>query len=626
MRRTPPATRSRGSQQSSPSRRGSPSIRGSSSRGSRGRGNTRAGSESAPPGFQLNQPGERSPTLSVGNHDAVGSLNDQSSPFADTDQTVRKGLENPFISTPNDLRQPPPHTRTLHPQPIRPQPVSFDDFIGESENRIESTQSEVYLRLQRLDKIATTVESFTRNMTKLDNEGINFRGWLEEVNANIYFLIGKPDYLNQPSNPSNQIHPDVDHAENTIAYRVLYYSVTPDLRTVIRREQRSFLAHDAYLILSNQFNKAGRSSQLATWRSMMNAQMDIFKTSLSQHLESLDRLADALDCDGFVWTRDSVMSLIYQASMPDKPDLNFDAANSTLDLRWSYDKRPYSSAEIRAALQTTLLNLKRHHQAEDVTDSFMALNVSKEDSICHYCNKPGHWKNECPRKRVSFAHHSSTSSSNTARPNQRQTTFPDSSRDNQKSILNDSNSNTPKSASAHAVSVDPVYEEFHPDPDGTFPGVFSSEQGYIPPSAMSVQISPEDFLAAESAARQKAQVCSHAYVARPRRSPDRSTIRVGSSASAPVPHLSLVELGATTAKLISYSSSTKFQGVALITEHQELLEIVKNVNISQNTLWVFLDPEPPGTLFLRWRALSDKLKNGRLKWAEKTVRVVYSSR
>ncbi|KAH9819167.1 hypothetical protein DFH28DRAFT_1053481 [Melampsora americana] len=459
MRRTPPATRSRGSQQSSPSRPGSPSIRGSSSRGSRGRGNTRAGSESAPPRFQLNQPAERSPTLSVGNHDAVGSLNDRSSPFADTDQTVRKGLENPFISTPNDLRQPPPHTRTLHPQPIRPQPVSFDDFIGESENQIESTQSEVYLRLQRLDKIATTVESFTRNMTKLDNEGINFQGWLEEVNANIYFLIGKPDYLNQPSNPSNQIHPNVDHAENTIAYCVLYYSVTPDLRT----------------------------------------------TSLSQHLESLDRLADALNRDGFVWTQDSVMSLIYQASMPDKPDLNFDAANSTLDLRWSYDKRPYSSAEIRAALQTTLLNLKRHHQTEDVTDSFMALNVSKENSICHYCNKTGHWKNECPRKRVSFAHQSSTSSSNTARPNQRQTTFPDSSSDKQKSILNDSNSNTPKSASAHAVSVDPVYEEFHPDPDGTFPGVFSSEQGYIPPSAMLVQISPEDFLAAESAARQKAE-------------------------------------------------------------------------------------------------------------------------
>ncbi|EGG12060.1 uncharacterized protein MELLADRAFT_101976 [Melampsora larici-populina 98AG31] len=317
MRCTPPVTRNRGSQQGSPSQRGSPSIRGSSSRGSRGRVNTRPGAESAPPGIPTNQQGERSPTLSVGNqNNPVGNLHNQSPPFADNDQTMRQDPENLFSSTPVDHRQPPPHphlTRTLHPQPT---------------------------------------------MAKLDSDGTNFHTWLEEANANIYFLIGKADYLNTPSNPSNLLHPDIDHAENTIAYRVVYYSVTTDLRTVIRREQQSFLAHDAYLILSNQFNKAGRSSQLATWQSMMSSQMDIFKTSLSQHLESLDRLADALDRDGFVWTRDSVMSLVYQASMPDKPELNFDAANATLDLRWSYDKRPYSSTEIRAALQTTLLNLK----------------------------------------------------------------------------------------------------------------------------------------------------------------------------------------------------------------------------------------------------------------------------
>ncbi|EGG04716.1 uncharacterized protein MELLADRAFT_108209 [Melampsora larici-populina 98AG31] len=366
-RHTPPVTRNRGSQQGSPSQRGSPSIRGSSSRGSRGRGNTRAGAKSAPPGIPTSQQGERSPTLSVVNqNNPVGNLHDQSPPFADNDQTMRRDPENLFSSTPVDHRQPPPHphlTRTLHPQPVRPHPLSFDNSIGKSADQVVHTRSDIQLRLQRLNKLAPTVENFTKTMAKLDSDATNFHTWLEEANANIYFLIGKADYLNTPSNPSNQLHPDIDHAENTIVYRVVYYSVTTDLRTVIRREQQSFLAHDAYLTLSNQFNKAGRLSQLATWQSMMSSQMDIFKTSLSEHLESLDRLVDTLDQDGFVWTRDSVMSLIYQASMPDKPELNFDTTNTTLDLRWSYDKRPSRDAH------KSKISATRVHFNED-TDEF----------------------------------------------------------------------------------------------------------------------------------------------------------------------------------------------------------------------------------------------------------------
>ncbi|EGG04351.1 uncharacterized protein MELLADRAFT_108539 [Melampsora larici-populina 98AG31] len=176
MRRTPPVTRNRGSQQGSPSQRGSPSFRGSS-RGSRGQGNTQTSAESAPPEMPTNQQDERSPTLT----------------------------------------------------PVRPHQLSFDNFIGKSLDPTVHTRSNIHLRLQRLDKLAPTVENFTRTMAKLDSDGTNFHTWLEEANANVYFLIGKADYLNHPSNPANQIHPEINHAENTIAYWVIYYSVTPEL-------------------------------------------------------------------------------------------------------------------------------------------------------------------------------------------------------------------------------------------------------------------------------------------------------------------------------------------------------------------------------------------------------------
>ncbi|KAH9812505.1 hypothetical protein DFH28DRAFT_1176827 [Melampsora americana] len=84
----------------------------------------------------------------------------------------------------------------------RPHPLSFNDLIGKT----------------CLHKIAPPVESFTKSMTKLDSNGINFKSWLKEANSNIYFLIGKTHYLNQPSNPSKLIHPDIDLAENAIDY------------------------------------------------------------------------------------------------------------------------------------------------------------------------------------------------------------------------------------------------------------------------------------------------------------------------------------------------------------------------------------------------------------------------
>ncbi|KAG0141463.1 hypothetical protein CROQUDRAFT_51646, partial [Cronartium quercuum f. sp. fusiforme G11] len=115
-----------------------------------------------------------------------------------------------------------------------PPPLSFDDFIGGSHPvNVRADANTVAMRLHRLDKLAPTVENFARNMIKLENDGTNFNTWVEEVNATIYFLLGKSDYLNTPSNTIGEVHPDVDHAENMIAYRVLYYTLTTELRAVV---------------------------------------------------------------------------------------------------------------------------------------------------------------------------------------------------------------------------------------------------------------------------------------------------------------------------------------------------------------------------------------------------------
>ncbi|KAH9814151.1 hypothetical protein DFH28DRAFT_1169249 [Melampsora americana] len=271
MRQTPPVTRNsnRGGHLGSPSNQGTPSGCG------RGRGNAWLGTELAPPSLLQ---GDHSPTQSTAN------LQNQSPPFTDNNQTLRWEANDPFTSTP------------------------------------------VAILLVNL-----WIKSYLVNLKSTSDYSV-LTNWLEEANVIIYFLIGKMEYLNQPSNPQKLVHPEIDHAENTIAYCVIYYSVKANLQTVIHREQKSFLAHNAYLLLHDQFNQAGRSSQLATWRDLNNSKINIFKTPLSQHLEKLKQYADALERNGFVWTRDSVMSTIYQATIPDQPNLNLDVANQSLDL------------------------------------------------------------------------------------------------------------------------------------------------------------------------------------------------------------------------------------------------------------------------------------------------------
>ncbi|KAH9818985.1 hypothetical protein DFH28DRAFT_1147903 [Melampsora americana] len=444
VRRTPPVTRNRGSQHGSPSQRGT-----ASTRGSRGHSSARIGTESAPPHLPqpLNPPPvnppedqqQRSPTLSVSN------LHEQSPPFASNEQTLRQVSGEQFTSTPMDHREPPPHPeliRTYHPQPRRIQPLSFDDFIGQPAiSQPPSNTTQITARLDKLDKLAPHVERYISKVPLLENDGSNINSWLDNVNDAIYFMIDKTDYLLKPSNLNHDVHPEVDLAENKLAYRALFYTISPMLH-------------------------------------------------LSQHFENIERLADALERDGFVWTRDSILSIIYQATMPKSPD--YDTANVKLDIRWTTDQRPFSSAEVRNALQTAHLKLRREESQLDISSDFNAMSLSSAHDKwpCNYCKQKGHWIENCPKlgnesKRPTSPHN-----------------FKQYNKENQNMKTQDTKSvrfsDTSTNPKVNSVSI----EDFA-NGDGTFS--LDREIPFDPPSVMSYRIDPEDIRAAEAAAEARAE-------------------------------------------------------------------------------------------------------------------------
>ncbi|EGG10132.1 uncharacterized protein MELLADRAFT_103541 [Melampsora larici-populina 98AG31] len=453
VRHSPPATRNRGSQHGSPSQRGT-----SSTRGSRGRGSARLGTESAPPHLPpppnippVNPPENQhhhSPPISSSN------LHEQSPPFASNEQTLQHVSADQFTSTPMDHREPPPHpefNRTYHPQPRRLQPLSFDDFIGQPAiSQPPSNTNQITARLDKLDKLAPHVERYISKVPLLENDGSNINNWLDNVNDAIYFMIDKTDYLLKPSNLNHDIHPEVDLAENKLAYRALFYTISPMLH-------------------------------------------------LSQHFESIERLADALERDGFVWTRDSILSIIYQATMPKSPD--YDTANVKLDVRWNTDQRPFSSAEVRNALQTAHLKLRREESQLDLNSDFNAMSISaREQWPCNYCKQKGHWIDECPELH---------NKARRAIKSQNHPTPPSSPFPSRQETKNDRNVNThdTKSVRFSDASAKPQVtalsiEDFA-NGDGTFS--LDREIPFDPPSVMSYRIDPDDILAAEEAAQARAE-------------------------------------------------------------------------------------------------------------------------
>ncbi|KAH9818642.1 hypothetical protein DFH28DRAFT_1093906 [Melampsora americana] len=491
VRRTPPVTRNRGSQHGSPSQRGTPPTRGA-----RGRGSTRLGTESAPPHLPppLNPPPvnpreeqHRSPTLSSSN------LHEQSPPFASNEQTLRQVSDDQFTSTPMDHRNPPPHphlTQTYHPQPRRVHPLSFDDFIGQPAiSQPHSDTAKIIARLDKLEKLAPHVDRYTSKVPILKSDGANINTWLNHVNDAIYFMIDKTDYLINPSNPNLSVDPDVDLAENKIAYRALFYTIDEMLQSVVRRDRTGYQAYEAYCIIRDQFKNGGRSSQLALWREMTGTIFDSSNDDLNHHFESIERLADALERDGFVWTRDSVISIICQATMP-KSD--FDAANVKLDIRWNTDQTPYSTSEVRNALQTVHLNLRRESNQNELSSSLSMMSVSsaREKWPCNYCKQKGHWIENCPKlhnesKRSSSPHNCKQYTKENEKGKSQDT----------KSVRFSDASQSPK---VTALSI----EDFA-NGDGTFS--LDREIPFDPPSVMSYRIDPEDIRAAEAAAEARAE-------------------------------------------------------------------------------------------------------------------------
>ncbi|KAH9809996.1 hypothetical protein DFH28DRAFT_986738 [Melampsora americana] len=492
VRRTPPVTRNRGSHHGSPSQRGTPPTRGA-----RGRGSTRLGTESAPPHLPppLNPPPvnpredqqHRSPTLSSSN------LHEQSPPFESNEQTLQQVSDDQFTSTPMDHRDPPPHAefnRTYHPQPRRIQPLSFDDFIGQpAAAQINPTTAQITARLDKLDKIAPHVERFIAKVPILRSDGANINNWLDHVNDAIYFMIDKADYLINPSNINMSNDPEVDLAENKLAYRALFYTIDPILQSIVRRDRTGYQAYEAYCIIRDQFKNGGRSSQLAIWREMCGTVFDSSNGNLTHHFESIERYADALERDGFVWTRDSVISMLYQATMP-KSD--FDTANVKLDIRWTTDQRPYTAAEVRNALQTVHLNLRREATQDDINSSLSMMSISsaREKWPCNYCKQKGHWIKNCPK--LGNESNRPTSPHN----------FKQYNKENQNVKTQDTKSvrfsDTSTNPKVNSVSI----EDFA-NGDGTFS--LDREIPFDPPSVMSYQIDPEDIRAAEAAAEARAE-------------------------------------------------------------------------------------------------------------------------
>ncbi|EGG07884.1 uncharacterized protein MELLADRAFT_55725 [Melampsora larici-populina 98AG31] len=81
---------------------------------------------------------------------------------------------------------------------------------------------------------------------------------------------------------------------------------------------------------------------------------------------------------GFTWDEDIVKGMVFQLCAPTTGEYGMDIINATLDAQYQLDKKPFSSTEVRAAMQNLITTRRTVHESEGIqalSSSFAQMNT-----------------------------------------------------------------------------------------------------------------------------------------------------------------------------------------------------------------------------------------------------------
>lgn len=87
-----------------------------------------------------------------------------------------------------------------------------------------------------------------------------------------------------------------------------------------------------------------RRVQLDTWKELIHSTHD-FKRPVKDHLESIEKLVSKLESNGFTWSKDSVLGMLFQIGLPDQSPTSFAHTNDILDLQSIHQPNHVISAD-----------------------------------------------------------------------------------------------------------------------------------------------------------------------------------------------------------------------------------------------------------------------------------------
>ncbi|KAG0148427.1 hypothetical protein CROQUDRAFT_410831 [Cronartium quercuum f. sp. fusiforme G11] len=142
---------------------------------------------------------------------------------------------------------------------------------------------------------------------QLLNDGSNYREWEFKIRnlVNDYTVRG---WLNR-----DNAHVE-DPEGDQIVLMMIRYSLDTDIAMKI---EDSLSAAGAMATIKKLFYFPSRSKQVACFRDLINTRLGD-DDDVTEYLRTISKGFDELVRDGFVFTKDSVMGLVYEAGLPER--------------------------------------------------------------------------------------------------------------------------------------------------------------------------------------------------------------------------------------------------------------------------------------------------------------------
>lgn len=212
--------------------------------------------------------------------------------------------------------------------------------------------------LNELLKNHREVYNFTRDVGTLALDGSNMSVWKRRAEEAVFEMTGVQGYW---SVSMLDLDSRLDMAMDKCASRVIYTTIHSSLRDLISGIS---LAHARLEKLTSHFKQGSRTAQFSIFKSLVSMSFDPAHTPLMEHVGRVHQEVDRLESEGFKWTRDGFIGMIYQLGAPTTGDYNMDSVNTTLDAQFRTSGKHATAEDVRSVMQSIITNKKTALAAE----------------------------------------------------------------------------------------------------------------------------------------------------------------------------------------------------------------------------------------------------------------------